>query len=1683
MAANETSPIDPKIRAEFAAAIRRAGLVLDGDPVMDGMLHRVPVESGKPRAKDGTYVGFTDGRPAGFIQNYLSGTRETWTTEGKELTPAEHEHLAAHAQLAKLQRATDLSVQHQTAAERVQAKWDRLSESPPREENAYLARKGVEAFGVKFNGDKLVIPARDAGGKLWSLQNISSEEGGLKLFEKNGRKTGNFHLIGDPKPGQPILVTEGYATGASLHQASGRVVAIAFDSGNIDPVVAALKKRYPDSALFVMGDDDHRQKVNVGFEKALGAAQKHRVGVAFPAFEVKHGLSDFNDLHAAQGLAAVKAQVEAVVGMTMEQSRTVAQATRSTLQTVEGPAIATLQPDVSRSSPGQPAPLAEARIERNADQAVAAVGAVAAVRESPAVVAPAAEPRSALDAPARAAVERPATTDGREPRADLSGLSDWLREPVAQQRALSDRLGVTGDIERLAYEQKNALQIVGALEPKLGEVKRIAALNQDVEPSTPATAMANFVRSVRVSMGIPSVDQHDEYAAWRQDYEARLTTPKPQAPPVEQAQLQAKPNVDATRDPASGGDERPRTDPPKVETVSVPAPDSVAQVVSPALVAREAAHPELDGGALLSSITHRNAEAMAGPRDEVSKEVAVAWVAQDVADLAQIKGDADRAQALFKIGQNGQEQLSYHEAVTQRDPTLANSAASTYMELSAHLIAAQREVGRPAWVQEDELARLADRHAQLRQDGSSVEQMSSSRAESLASADVLSLQRLRGDEREPAALRVVADALRSDVYRETFSREVMRLPESLSAADPDLFKAGIDKRLAAQASDATNVKAVERRSDDLGAVKLDGLGATVARDITRLDLEALRSTEGPWDRLRIVERIAAHSEAQSVYKTELARHDPEISRSVERFSQSGRSVYEIARAEQLHVTGAGPANQLTQYDWALPIVTKGTFVSERHGELTPIPVSAESFAKTLNRLDRPTWDNRDGYVIPAASGLVGDFNKSPLDAVAALARSRGLLLEDDPIARYLKGQPPTPARAVQLPEALPAAAPGNSIEQRAREQQFDDAGTIALRKRIAESNAAVLNDPARLAAGDRTAETLARMTRKELEAFEQAIKRAPEQVQTVLSAAQKRIEGEVELRVGREPVPPLNERYNIVGHLASREYMFRDKPGTAFTEGWLTLKSTHESPDVIKGMLDRADQRGWTAVHFNGTPEFNRQAWIGATARGMKGVGHTPTEGDRAAADAERKRLGREPAPSQTPTGGSITQAQGQDRVDLAPTAAAARSESQRQVATQQVNPSSPTAAAAVDALSTSVRRGAGEPPVTQQVRAYLTGLGEAPANVEAVAAIAASKMTNERVYVGLVTARDYAPYEFKPDAKESPYVKLQGPDGEKTIWGVDLPRALDDAGVKLGDSIALEFRGMRAVSVPVKDFDKAGQVVGWHDETVNRNAWYAAKVDDLRDEALKPAAVQTTPVDRNGVLLPTPIEPDRKSPDRLTSQAVAPTPLPVVGTLPSQPPAHAPTGVGGLDASTDRLTKQAVVPAALPVVGTMPSQPPAHAPTGVGGLDASSDRLTKRAVTPGTLPVVGTLPTQPPAHAPSGVGGLDTSAGGAVKRATQPIAGDGTQSAARPGLLGKDADAPALAAFDAALKQKNVPPALHEPLREIFGRELALSQARGESVAVKVYDPAAKREAPRVLVATAAPEPQQKRGEHKISR
>jgi antirestriction protein ArdC/phage/plasmid primase-like uncharacterized protein/predicted RNA methylase len=320
-----TAPkVDPK--QEYAAALIAAGLRLEGLPLMDGKLHRVPVEGDRAGAKSGAYRAFTDGRPAGMIQNWKTGLKTKWVSSSKdELSPEERTNLLAEAALKRIERQKEIErVQEQKAVE-CAARLSKLREASS--EHPYLARKGVDSYGLYVNdhGD-LVVPLQDVDGKVWSLQRI--KENGEKPFEKNARKQGCFHLIGELREAEQILIAEGYATAASVYQATGRPVVVAMDSGNLIHVAKALHEAYPEKGITILGDDDrHLPKrqpplPNAGREKALEAAREVEGNAIFPTFlQSENGaeFTDFNDLARARGLECVERQVEFEVGLAMSR--------------------------------------------------------------------------------------------------------------------------------------------------------------------------------------------------------------------------------------------------------------------------------------------------------------------------------------------------------------------------------------------------------------------------------------------------------------------------------------------------------------------------------------------------------------------------------------------------------------------------------------------------------------------------------------------------------------------------------------------------------------------------------------------------------------------------------------------------------------------------------------------------------------------------------------------------------------------------------------------------------------------------------------------------------------------------------------------------------------------------------------------------------------------------------------------------------------------------------------------------------------------------------------------------------------------------------------------------------------------------------------------------------------------
>ncbi len=173
----------------------------------------------------------------------------------------------------------------------------------------YLTRKGIEAHGVRCSGHHLLIPMRDTSGMLHSLQSIAPD--GVKRFQPGGRVKGCYHAIG--KPDGLLIVCEGYATGASIHEATGHAVAVAFNAGNLRAVVEALRDKHPALKIIMAADDDARTPGNPGLSKATEAAQCVGGYVAVPDFgsDRPDGATDFNDLHQIAGADAVRACIEA----------------------------------------------------------------------------------------------------------------------------------------------------------------------------------------------------------------------------------------------------------------------------------------------------------------------------------------------------------------------------------------------------------------------------------------------------------------------------------------------------------------------------------------------------------------------------------------------------------------------------------------------------------------------------------------------------------------------------------------------------------------------------------------------------------------------------------------------------------------------------------------------------------------------------------------------------------------------------------------------------------------------------------------------------------------------------------------------------------------------------------------------------------------------------------------------------------------------------------------------------------------------------------------------------------------------------------------------------------------------------------------------------------------------------
>ncbi len=317
------------------------GLGIREPLTIDGKIHRYSIDN-KKYGKDGWYVVYdydlSEGI-SGFICIYGSwrtGVKYRFhkcNNGGHSLTSAQQIQFKEVIKTRQKDAEQQIAAKQAEAAENATKIWDSSADSPESEAYTRYARsKGITPIGVKFGlfYDRyaaMIIPVKNVHGQIRSLQYIFTDDQGKsqKSFLSGGEKKGNFHVIGSIQDQSIVYITEGYATGMSVHMATKSPVVVAFDAGNIEHVLGNLKDQFTDSKFVIAGDSDSNE---IGSKKAFKAASRFGGYVVFPTFPKDRSVdedgqkyTDFNDLHKVSGLDEVHNQLQHAVAVQSEAEK------------------------------------------------------------------------------------------------------------------------------------------------------------------------------------------------------------------------------------------------------------------------------------------------------------------------------------------------------------------------------------------------------------------------------------------------------------------------------------------------------------------------------------------------------------------------------------------------------------------------------------------------------------------------------------------------------------------------------------------------------------------------------------------------------------------------------------------------------------------------------------------------------------------------------------------------------------------------------------------------------------------------------------------------------------------------------------------------------------------------------------------------------------------------------------------------------------------------------------------------------------------------------------------------------------------------------------------------------------------------------------------------------------------
>ena len=258
------------------AQMEEFGLDVDY-PVADGNVHRCIYQQESRSKKSGWYVLHQNG-------DLYTGSFGSWKVREEGFKIMRRNSAAIDTNTAKKikaemfkrseKRRLEKKKTQDEAAIRAKQIWESSSidgHSP------YLERKECLPHGTRFHGKTLVIPMVKEG-EIRSLQSISAS--GFKKFMKGGDVSGCYFLI---KGKEKLAICEGFATGSTIHQATGWSVAVCFSASNLPKAAPYFKRK----DCIVCGDND---------EAGINYGKKTAEYLGCPFVMPPNEGEDFNDM-------------------------------------------------------------------------------------------------------------------------------------------------------------------------------------------------------------------------------------------------------------------------------------------------------------------------------------------------------------------------------------------------------------------------------------------------------------------------------------------------------------------------------------------------------------------------------------------------------------------------------------------------------------------------------------------------------------------------------------------------------------------------------------------------------------------------------------------------------------------------------------------------------------------------------------------------------------------------------------------------------------------------------------------------------------------------------------------------------------------------------------------------------------------------------------------------------------------------------------------------------------------------------------------------------------------------------------------------------------------------------------------------------------------------------------------